>query len=179
MNKLVLAFASVVLVILAFVVGKFFYFNNAPADASIDIEMSGVAVGKQHKNRAALFMGVREPKSSELLAVYPELSEQPMLVSFTSKYCLDCKKMKPLVDEIVSSSEGFLYKTYDIMDDAEQYPQVFKTFQPVSVPTLIFITQDGQIEEVLYNLQTKEAISVSLNALVEKAMAVPSAKADL
>lgn len=172
MNKLVLTLASIVLIIAGFYFGRYLYVSNESRNTSIDIEMSGVDIQSKDKNRKMLFMGVREPRKSELLKVYPSLSEKPMMVAFTSKYCLDCKHMKPVVEEIVNERDDFTYESYDIMADAKTYPHVFNVFKPVSVPTLIFIDKTGYIQNVLYNKQSKETIDVALNTLTgNKAMA--------
>lgn len=174
MNKLVLSLASIVLVILGFYFGQVLYKSKPAADASVDIQLSELSLGKEGNNRQAMFMGIREPNSDELIELYPALSNKPLLVSFTSKYCLDCKKMKPIVADIISSRNDFEFKMYDIIEDAKAFPKEFRVFAPVSVPTLVFVNQDGSIETVLYNQQPKETIETTLNQLTDKAKALES-----
>lgn len=111
------------------------------------------------------FLGIREPSTDELFMAFPELRQKPHVLTFTSRFCLDCKKMKPLLAAIVPDFEHLNYQSYDILEDKDKAPAVFNTFKPVTVPTVIFIQSDGTIQNVLYNSQNETQLRSAFNTL--------------
>ncbi len=123
------------------------------------------------------FMGIREPSTDELFLAFPELKKQPHVLTFTSRFCLDCKKMKPLLAAIVPDFSGLNYQSYDILEDKDKAPAVFNTFKPVTVPTVIFIQPDGSIQNVLYNSQDEAQLRAAFNDLSNSSQKTTGAEA--
>lgn len=113
----------------------------------------------------AMFMGLRQASAEEVRLAFAGTADTPLLINFSSRFCLDCKKMKPIVEEAVAGFPDVKYVTLDIMRDREKHAAVFNTLQPVSVPTFVFVNADGDIENVLYNTQPREAIRMALESI--------------
>src|SRR5437016_2300600 len=46
---------------------------------------------------AELFSGIQKTSPQEILSLFPEVRQQPLLLEFQSRYCLDCQRMRPVV----------------------------------------------------------------------------------
>lgn len=117
------------------------------------------------KNDKALYIGLRKPSPSEIRQSLPEAAGKPALLMFHSKYCFDCKKMRPIIDKLMPEYTGITFLEFDILSDTKAHPAVFNTFKPVTVPVLVFITPDSKIQNVLYNFQNEAAIRNALKPL--------------
>lgn len=113
----------------------------------------------------SLFIGLRRATPTEIKAALPEAVGKPTLLDFKSKLCHDCKRLAPIVKQALSQHPNIYVKQVDVLDDREKYPAVFRTFKPVSVPTLVFISPKGEIKNVLYNYQKPEVIAAALTKL--------------
>ena len=114
---------------------------------------------------AEMFMGLQKVPASELHATVPDAKGKPTLLMFTSKFCLECKKLTPVVMKLLPQYPGVHFQKYDILEDRQKYAPVFDRFQPVSVPTLVFVDKQGEIRNVLYNDQPAKEISTSLETV--------------
>lgn len=128
--------------------------------------LSGVvsAIG-QAQAADARFLGLRKASPAEIRAAIPEAGNRPILVEFTSRFCHDCQRLRPVVSSLVPKYPSVYLKQADILEDREKAPVLFRAFKPVSVPVLVFIDHHGTIKEVLYNAQPPEKIAMALHSL--------------
>ena len=139
-------------VVLLAVVAGIFRLNDRPLNRS-------------EAGESAMFMGLRHATATEIRDTFPDARDKPLLVSFSSRYCLDCKKMDPIVKKEMAAFPGVTQVTFDIGQDRKTHPGVFNAFKPVSVPTLVFIRPDGTIANVLYNDQPPAAVRAALHTI--------------
>ncbi len=86
-------------------------------------------------------------------------SENPVLVEFWATWCVPCKRMKPVVDEIAKEFEGKL-KTVKVDIDAE--PELASKFNVNGVPTLVLF-KDGRVVTTLSGVIAKESLAEQIN----------------
>ena len=60
------------------------------------------------------------------------------LLHFTADWCQPCKKIKPLIDEVVSENPNIDYVRIDIEEDFD----TAKAHNVMSIPTLIVLKDD-------------------------------------
>lgn len=60
------------------------------------------------------------------------------LLHFTADWCVPCKKIKPLIDEVVAENPDISYLKIDIEEDFD----MAKLYNVMSIPTLIVIKDD-------------------------------------
>ncbi len=112
-----------------------------------------------------MFFGLNPASPQEIAAALPEIQGQMALIKFKSKFCLDCKKMAPILEELMPQFSTVTFKELDIAEDKKTYKAAFDTFQPSTVPTLVFITPEGDIANVLYGFHDKDELTQALNGL--------------
>ena len=113
----------------------------------------------------SLFMGLRHATAVEVRAALPEAVGKPTLLDFSSRLCHDCKRMAPVLAQLVPQYPKLYFRKIDVLDDAQKAPAIFRTFKPVSVPMLVFIDPRGNIRNVLYNYQKPETIAAAITQL--------------
>lgn len=116
--------------------------------------------------QAKMFYGLKHATPQEIYAAIPDAKQdQPLLVEFRSQFCLDCKKMTPVLDELLPKYPTIQTRFYDMMKDRTKFAQVFNTLKPSTVPVLIFVAPGGEIINVLYDFHPKEELTTALKTL--------------
>lgn len=123
----------------------------------------------EHANAASpnsrMFLGVKHLSPNEIHSLVPEIKGKPAVIEFHSKLCHDCKKITPIMEQLTKACPGVVLKKYDILNDRKTQGAVFRGFNPVSVPILLFVDKKGDIKNVLYNAQTKATLSESVDQI--------------
>ncbi len=109
-----------------------------------------------------MFMGIRHVPAAEIHQLIPQSKGRPTLIEFHSRLCHDCRRMAPVLSKLVTACTGVNFQKYDILEDKQAHPEVFRSFKPVSVPILVFVDSRGNTRDVLYNYQDPAAVSRSL-----------------
>lgn len=113
----------------------------------------------------SLFIGIRHASGKEIRTALPEGIGRPILMEFSSRLCHDCRRLDPVVSNLMPRYPNIYFRKIDVLDDHGKAPAIFRTFKPVSVPVLVFIGKDGEIRNVLYNYQSPETVAGALNQL--------------
>ena len=85
-------------------------------------------------------------------------SGTPVLVDFYADWCMPCKLIAPIIDEIADEAENL--KVFSVNVDEETDLAV--RFQIESIPTLI-VFKDGKIAKQLLGVRPKSEILEMLN----------------
>ena len=85
-------------------------------------------------------------------------SEVPVLIDFWASWCMPCKMLSPVVDEIAAESDGS-YKVGKINVDEQQ--ELAAKFRVMSIPTLL-VFDKGEIVEKSVGVQSKNKIMAML-----------------
>ena len=157
--KLIVFFVFIVMLLVTGFLLKGRYENNANA-------------ASPGKSESRMFLGIKRVPPKEIQALLPELKGKPGVIEFHSKLCHDCKRVTPLMEKLVAACPGVVFKKFDILEDRKKAPAVFKSFNPVSVPILVFVDKKGKIQDVLYNNHTQAELAESLDSVKPSACAV-------
>jgi thioredoxin 1 len=84
-------------------------------------------------------------------------SGTPVLIDFYADWCMPCKMLSPVIDEIARQAENF--KVFKVNVDEE--PELAGRFQVMSIPTLVAI-KNGQVVNRLSGVRPKEEILAML-----------------
>ena len=120
----------------------------------------------------SLFVGLRHANKQEVQAALPSAAGKLTLLEFSSRLCHDCQRMKPVLAQLMPQHPQIYFKQVDALEDRGKSPALFRAFKPVSVPILVFIDQQGEIRNVLYNYQPPEAIQSALRKLEQQGKAL-------
>ncbi len=116
-------------------------------------------------NRGALFSGVSEVGVEKLHQLFPEAKGKPLLVEFKSKFCLDCKRMTPILNKLFPHYSQMETRIYDIKNDRAKNQAVFNAFNPSIVPIIVFIDGNGRIQNVFYGYHPADELKKELDLL--------------
>jgi thiol-disulfide isomerase/thioredoxin len=108
----------------------------------------GMMGSAQADNR---FIGLRHASPAEIKQVLPSSVQQVTVIDFSSVLCLDCQKMKPVLKKFQAMHPKVNFLAVDVNEGPRKYPQLMRTFKPLTVPALVFINSKAQIIDVLYN----------------------------
>jgi len=112
-----------------------------------------------------------------LLTIDAHGESSPTMVEFVSSGCPVCKRMKPVVDGLVSQCDerGVRIKTVDISEGSNRaYAEVFRIS---GVPTFIFLQENGEESARLIGEHSETELKQALSALRKKpcpGVAVPT-----
>ena len=82
-----------------------------------------------------------------------EQAEIPVLVDFYADWCMPCKMLAPVIDEL--SAEVSQVKVCKI--NIDEQPELAEKFQVMSIPTLMLI-KDGEALSTSVGVQPKQKI---------------------
>ena len=91
-----------------------------------------------------------------------ETTKGIVMVDFWATWCMPCKAMAPVIDEIATQTKGKL-KVGKVDIDANG--QLANQFRIQAIPTII-IFKDGKPVETMVGVQSKEAIIYALSRYV-------------
>lgn len=80
-------------------------------------------------------------------------SNVPVLVDFWATWCMPCKMLAPVIDELAAEADG--YKVGKI--DVDQEPELARQYRIMSIPT-VMVFKDGKVAATSVGVQSKEAL---------------------
>ena len=99
------------------------------------------------------FIGLRHASPDEIHAALPSSVKRLTVIDFSSVLCLDCQKMKPVLQKFRTAHPQLNFFAVDVNEGPRKQAALMHTFKPLTVPALVFINSQGQITDVLYNYQ--------------------------
>jgi len=89
-------------------------------------------------------------------------SDIPVVVDLWASWCMPCKKLTPLLEEISSDYEGRIkFCKVNIQDNQS----VAQQYGVRSIPTMLFI-KDGEVISKLIGLQPEKKIREALDSMI-------------
>ncbi len=83
--------------------------------------------------------------SSQSVSATQRVEGQPQIIKFSSKLCLDCKKIKKGFDELVPEYQDKISITeYNIDGSDKEVNDAIAKYNVSLVPTIVFINQNGK-----------------------------------
>ena len=86
-------------------------------------------------------------------------SEKKVLLDFWAQWCMPCKMVAPIVEEIAEERQDVLVGKVDV--DTE--PELARQFRVMSIPTLVVLNQ-GQVVQRAVGYRPKEELLSLLDA---------------
>lgn len=80
-------------------------------------------------------------------------SDIPVLVDFWASWCMPCKMLTPVIEELAKEAEG--YKVGKVNVDEE--PELARQYNVMSIPTVL-VFKGGQVVKQSVGVQPKEAL---------------------
>ena len=80
-------------------------------------------------------------------------SDIPVLVDFWASWCMPCKMLTPVSEELAEEAEG--YKVGKVNVDEE--PELARQYNVMSIPTVL-VFKGGQVVKQSVGVQPKEAL---------------------
>ena len=90
-------------------------------------------------------------------------SELPVLVDFTATWCVPCREVDPIVEELMDEMAG---RANVFKLDIDESPDIYKQLAVNGVPTVIFFN-NGKEEERIKSPQSKDIYVQYLEAMIE------------
>ncbi len=112
-----------------------------------------------------IYLGVEEVSASQIVSLLPENTSQPVLLEFTSKFCSDCKRLKPVLSSLKNKFPKVAYTSLEIKAHRKSHAAIFNSFQPSITPTLIFIQPGGKVSNILYGFQEEGTLKRAFEQL--------------
>ncbi|NLN76156.1 MAG: thioredoxin [Armatimonadetes bacterium] len=89
-------------------------------------------------------------------------SEIPVLVDFWAGWCMPCKMLAPVVDELASDFAG---KVKVVKVDIDENPGLASAYNVRGIPTLLAFNKGQEVDRIV-GAQPKAAIAEKLNGLL-------------
>ena len=89
-------------------------------------------------------------------------SERPVLVDFWASWCMPCKLMTPVVDEIADEFKGTVKVGKVNVDDS---PELATQFFVLNIPTLILFRKGQELARMI-GVNSKEAVSAKIRGII-------------
>lgn len=80
-------------------------------------------------------------------------SDVPVLVDFWATWCMPCKMIAPVIDELAAEAVG--YKVGKV--DVDQEPELARQYRVMSIPTIL-VFKNGQVAASSVGVQSKEEL---------------------
>ncbi len=83
-------------------------------------------------------------KRSNLTTATAMENSLPTIMVFSSSMCLDCQKLKGVINEVKNNYEGKVnFISYNALDKDKKIQKYIKEYQVVLAPTTIILDKDG------------------------------------
>ena len=85
-------------------------------------------------------------------------SDVPVLVDFWATWCMPCKMLAPVIEEIAAEADG--YKVGKV--DVDQEPELAQKYRIMSIPSIL-VFKNGKVAASTVGVQQKAALKELLN----------------
>ena len=92
-----------------------------------------------------------------------EKQSGPILVDFWAEWCMPCRALAPVIDELAQEFQGKVRFAKVDVDNCKEIPAKFGIR---GIPTLILFNQGKKVNELVGN-QAKEKIKTMLSSVVQ------------
>ena len=85
---------------------------------------------------------------------------RPTIVDFSATWCPPCKQLKPIFEKLADEFHG---RINFITIDVDENPELSVSYGVQSRPMMVFLDKEGQIQDMLIGLQSREKILETIN----------------
>lgn len=80
-------------------------------------------------------------------------SDKPVLVDFWATWCMPCKMLAPIIEDLAKDATDFVVGKVDI----DQNPELAQQYRVMSIPTLL-VFKNGKVTASAVGVQSKNAL---------------------
>lgn len=85
---------------------------------------------------------------------------RPMIVDFSATWCPPCKQLKPIFEKLADEFKGRIdFVTIDV----DENPELSQAYGVQSIPMMVFLNKDGQIQNTLIGFQNRDQLLAAIN----------------
>ena len=85
-------------------------------------------------------------------------SDVPVLVDFWATWCMPCKMLAPVIEEIAAEADGYNVGKVDV----DQEPELAQKYRIMSIPSIL-VFKNGKVAASTVGVQPKAALKELLN----------------
>lgn len=85
---------------------------------------------------------------------------KPMIVDFSATWCPPCRQLKPIFEKL---AEEFRGRIDFVTVDVDENPQIAQAYEVSSIPCMVFLNKDGQIQNMLVGFQNRDQLLGTIN----------------
>ena len=85
---------------------------------------------------------------------------KPLIIDFSATWCPPCQKLKPIFAKI---EEEFSDRINFVTVDVDENTEMSQSYGVQSIPTLIFMNPDGQIQNTILGFQDRDQLLAAIN----------------
>jgi len=134
------------------------YMAQKTSDPAIGNAQPTVPIANQLANA-----GLQQVSPAQLQALVSPANTARVLV-FSSKFCLDCQAMAPVLAKLEKQYPTIKATHLDVAKDKDSHYPLFEAFRPTTVPAVIFIAPNGTIRRAFGDTLTLKNMEPELKA---------------
>ena len=104
---------------------------------------------------------VEEPVFKVVDGMIKPENGRPMIVDFSATWCPPCKQLKPIFETLAEEFKG---RVDFVTVDVDENPQLAQAYGVQSIPMMVFLNKDGQIQNTLVGFQNRDQLLAAINS---------------
>lgn len=85
---------------------------------------------------------------------------KPMIVDFSATWCPPCRQLKPIFEKL---AEEFRGRITFVTIDVDEQPELSQAYGVQSIPMMVFLNKDGQVQNTLVGFQNRDQLLAAIN----------------
>lgn len=85
---------------------------------------------------------------------------KPTIVDFSATWCPPCQQLKPIFERLEKEFDG---RINFIKVDVDENPALAQNYQVQSIPMLLFLNKDGQVQNTIIGFQNYDQLLAAIN----------------
>lgn len=85
---------------------------------------------------------------------------RPMIVDFSASWCPPCRQLKPIFEKL---AEDFKGRIDFVTVDVDENPELSQAYGVQSIPMMVFLNKDGQIQNTIVGFQNRDQLLAAIN----------------
>ena len=85
---------------------------------------------------------------------------RPMIVDFSATWCPPCRQLKPIFEKL---AEDFRGRIDFVTIDVDENPTLAQAYGVQSIPMMVFLNKDGQIQNTIVGFQDRDQLLAAIN----------------
>jgi len=137
---------------------------SAATDKGLPLSFSDLAANSEDPSPASenttALAGIQPVSPEALIPLLGAYANKPVVIDFSSEFCLDCQRIAPLLNALSNQYPGVTVLALDVVKDRKstQWAPLFNALAPNTTPTVVFIKTDRTISQSMVGYQAKDKL---------------------